>query len=152
MNDLEAGHPVMSGYFYKVLLQTALLGPEIGAAQESQELVEHLIDLRPDLPHAPIFRAMSIFRLGRPNEGIAELKEVVERFPDSHLAKAMLGCCLQWSGQAGWMGLFDAVTHEAKDEHALGLVAEATGRPMSLNAVSNADMELPPLPPHAMWA
>lgn len=139
------------GSVYRVLLQFALLGTEIGKVSLAMDIAETLNDLCPDLPHAAIVLAMNEFASGRQDAGIRSLEQTLKRFPDSQLGKAMLAVCLQNSGRAGWQDLLESVIDDGRDEHAIGLACALLGRENQSNAAAGVS-PLMPAPSSALWA
>ena len=150
--DFPSPDAALPGAAYRVLLQVALLGTEIGEIALSMDIAETLADLRPDLPHASIVLAMSDFSAGRKDEGVHRLQDTLIKFPDTQLGKAMLAVCLQNSGRPGWQPLLEAVIEDGRDEYAVGLASTLLGRPLT-GALAAEDGALPATTPsYAMWA
>ena len=118
----------VSGFVYRTLLQFALLGTEIGKVSLSIDIAETLVELCPNLPHASIVLAMNQFTVGQKDTGIRSLEQILKKFPDSQLGKAMLAVCLQSTGRAGWQELLESVIDDGRDEHAIGLACALLGR------------------------
>ncbi|WP_124543686.1 HrpB1 family type III secretion system apparatus protein [Piscinibacter terrae] len=135
---------------YRLLLQAAMLGTQMGEISLAIDVAEALAELRPDLPHAPIVLAMSEFCAGRKDDGLQRLEVQVRQFPDDALSKAMLAVCLQDTGRAGWQSLLESVIDEGRDEHATGMACSLLGRTQELPA---AGQPIGPqaTPAFAMW-
>jgi len=137
------------GSVYRVLLQFALLGTEIGKVSLAMDIAETLSELCPNLPHASIVLAMNEFAVGRQDAGIRSLEQTLKKFPNSQLGKAMLAVCLENTGRAGWRELLESVIDDGRDEHAIGLACALLGRENQ----STSDMPQPmSVPSSALWA
>lgn len=110
----------LSGESYRLLLQMALLGVELGETSLASEISADLCDLRPDLPHAYIVRAMSV-SYGQTDESVRLLQEAHEKFPDSQLCQVMLGTCMEILKRPGWKALLESVIDDGRDEYAVSL-------------------------------
>ena len=137
------------GSVYRVLLQFALLGTEIGKVSLAMEIAETLSELCPNLPHASIVWAMNEFAAGRQDAGIRSLEQTLKKFPESQLGKAMLAVCLQNTGRAGWQELLESVIDDGRDEHAIGLACGLLGREHQSAASIPSPMSVPST---ALWA
>ncbi|MES2888931.1 MAG: HrpB1 family type III secretion system apparatus protein [Pseudomonadota bacterium] len=129
MKSVERPDAVIGGDVYRVLLQIALLGAELGDAQATVQIAEVLEQARPDLPQACAVRAMGYLNLGRRDEAVRELESTLERFPDFQLGKALLGVCMRIGGRTGWQHYLDSVIDDGRDEFAVGMACEIMGRP-----------------------
>ena len=137
------------GSVYRVLLQFALLGTEIGKVSLAMDIAKTLSELAPNLPHAPIVLAMNEFAAGRQDAGIRSLEQILKKFPESQLGKAMLAVCLQNTGRAGWQELLESVIDDGRDEHAIGLACALLGREHQSAASISPPMSVQST---AMWA
>lgn len=155
MKDADAPrHPpekVVPGAAYRSLLQIAVLGSELAEYAAAAEIADALKALRPDLPQAAIVLAMNEFSAGRVDRGIADLEIVLDEFPDSQLARAMLAVCLKISERSGWQALFEAVIDDGRDEFAIGLACSFLGRADPTAAPGQPPVDALP-PAHVMWA
>ena len=152
MSDMETSGPqveTLPGSVYRVLLQFALLGTEIGKVSLAMEIAETLSELCPNLPHASIVLGISEFAMGRQDAGIRSLEQTLEKFPNSQLGKAMLAVCLQNTGRAGWQALLESVIDDGRDEHAIGLASALLGRKHQTDANNPLPFSVPST---ALWA
>lgn len=150
-DEFDASGQAVPGAVYRILLQVALLGTEIGETARATEIAETLQELRPDLPHASVVLAMNDYYTGKKDEGIRALESTLVRFPDSQLTKAMLAVCLQNAGRSGWQQMLESVIDDGRDEYAIGLACAILGR---TNASGHAAQSAPAAtaPSHALWA
>ena len=155
MFDVNAGENggVVSGGAYRVLLQIALLGIEVGEAPSAVLISQSLAELRPDLPHAEIVISMHEFSSGKREPGIQRLQEILFKFPDSQLGKAMLAVCLEIVGRPGWQNLMESVIQDGSDEYAVGLACAILGRspPESSAAKNSGSPDDGNIPVNAVW-
>lgn len=144
---------VVPGEAYRVLLYAAMLGTELGETSLAGDIAQSLIELRPDLPHAEIVLAVNEFSAGRHDHAMTRLEDVLEKFPNSQLGRAMLGTFMKTTGRVGWQALMESVIDDGRDECAVGLACAMLGRTNAgepdtqdyANTFSAA-------PAHAMWA
>lgn len=150
-DEFDVSGQAVPGAVYRILLQVALLGTEIGENAHASEIAETLQELRPDLPHASVVLAMNDFYAGKKDDGIRALESTLARFPDSQLSKAMLAVCLQNAGRSGWQQMLESVIDDGRDEYAIGLACAILGR---TNGSGNAAPSAPATtaPAHALWA
>lgn len=126
----------LSGNSYRVLLQVALLGVELGKTSLALEISAELCDLRPDLPHAYIVRAMCV-PYGQTDQSVRLLQEAHDRFPDSQLCKIMLATCMEILRRPGWKALLESVIDDGRDEHAADLAYALLGRDKPMSSASD---------------
>jgi predicted Zn-dependent protease len=145
---------VVPGEAYRVLLYAAMLGTELGEASLASDIAQALIELRPDLPHAEIVLAMNEFSAGHYDQAMGRLEEVLEKFPNSQLGRAMLGTFMKTTGRVGWEALMEAVIDDGRDECAVGLACAMLGRTNAGEPATQdyANTFSAPPPAHAMWA
>ncbi len=161
MKSSEKAEVPVSGDLYRLLLQIALLGAEVGDAKATVHIAEALQNARPDLPQARAVHAMGLLSLGQRDHAVRELEDALERFPDFQLGKALLGVCMKVSGRSGWQSYLDAVIDDGRDEFAVGMACEVMGRPRAESTVSGVGTGVvsnePTAPPdfgsgHVVWA
>lgn len=133
--ETKAGVAI-SGDTYRTLLLVALLGVDIGDKRLGEEIVEGLIELRPDLPHAQVSLAIAQVRAGFTEEGVSHLERTLSQFPDNQMCKAMLGVFMRTLGRPGWQTLLEAVIEDGRDECAIEFVCTALGRQKAVNGVT----------------
>ena len=146
---------VVPGEAYRVLLYAAMLGTELGEIALADDIAQTLIELRPDLPHAEIVLALNEFSAERHDDAMSRLEEVLEKFPDSQLGRAMLGTFMKTSGRVGWQALMESVVDDGRDECAVGLACAMLGRTnagVPAAAEDGCAATLAPAPANAMWA
>lgn len=151
-DDLDVSDQAVPGAAYRILLQVALLGTEIGEIARAGEIAQTLQELRPDLPHASAVLAMNDFYAGRKAEGIRALEATIARFPDSQLSKAVLAVCLQIEGRSGWQQMLESVIDDGRDEYAIGLACAILGRANDCGKAAADPSSAFPAPAHALWA
>lgn len=151
METSDSPNETVPGSVYRVLLQFALLGTEIGKIELAMDIAKTLDELCPNLPHAAIVFAMNKFAAGRKDAGIRSLQQTLIKFPNSQLCKAMLAVCLQTTDRAGWQELLESVIDDGRDEHAIGLACALLGRDNSASTVVDPPSRVS-IPPNALWA
>ena len=143
---------VVPGEAYRVLLYAAMLGTELGETSLAGEIAQTLIELRPDLPHAEIVLAVNEFSAGRHDYAMSRLEEVLEKFPNSQLGRAMLGTFMKTTGRVGWQALMESVIDDGRDECAVGLACAMLGRAHAGELATHSDANnFSEAPAHAMW-
>ena len=158
MKSTEKKDSLLSGDIYRLLLQIALLGAEVGEARAAIEVAEALQKVRPDLPQARAVQAMGYVNLGQRDVAVRELEATLECFPGFQLGKALLGVCMKLSGRSGWQAHLEAVIEDGRDQFAVGMACEGMGRTHASSStdVGAASGETPALPDcgsgHVVWA
>ena len=158
MKSTEKSDSLISGDVYRLLLQIALLGAEVGDARATLQIAEALQSARPDLPQACAVHAMGYLSLGQRDAAIRELEDTLDRFPDFQLGKALLGVCMKVGGRSGWQSHLDSVIDDGRDEFAVGMACEVMGRPREAGLVSDGSVSsVTQAPPdfgsgHVVWA
>jgi Bacterial type III secretion protein (HrpB1_HrpK) len=142
----------LSGENYRTLLQVALLGIELGQNSLALDMADHLCELRSDLPHAYIVKAMSVAS-GRTDESVRMLEETLVKFPDSQLCKVMLGTCMEILKRPGWKSLLESVIDNGDDDYAVSLACALLGRDKGTFNVSPVEGSQGQSPPdQVIWA
>ncbi len=137
----------ISGDTYRTLLLVALLGVDVGEKRLAEEIVEGLIELRPDLPHAQVSLAIAKVRAGFTEDGVSHLERTLGQFPDNQMCKAMLGVFMRSLGRPGWQALLEAVIEDGRDECAIEFACTALGRQKAVDEIT------PPAEgTHTVWA
>ena len=147
MKHETMGGVAISGDAYRTLLLVALLGVDIGENRLGEEIVEALIELRPDLPHAQVSLAIAKVRAGATEDGVSHLQRTLSQFPDNQMCKAMLGVFMRSLGRPGWQALLEAVIDDGRDECAIEFACTALGREKAVSSVT-----LQAESTHALWA
>lgn len=144
---------VVPGEAYRVLLYAAMLGTELGETTLAADIAQTLSELRPDLPHAEIVLSVNEFSAGLHDPAMCRLQEVLEKFPDSQLGRAMLGTFMKTTGRVGWQALMESVIDDGRDECAMGLACAMLGRVNAGEPATQGYANSFSAPPaHAMWA
>lgn len=153
MKSTERAEPLLHGDIYRLLLQIALLGAEVGDAAATLQIAEVLQHARPDLPHARAVLAMGHLNQGHRDEAVRELESTLQAFPDFQLGKALLGVCMKVGGHTGWQHHLDAVIDDGRDEFAVGMACEVLGRPNPASEEARSEAWLSqPSTTHVVWA
>src|SRR5688500_5547212 len=103
------------------LAETGFLATEFGLHEQAERIFQCLAKLKPGKPSPHIALAMVQARRGRINEGIAALREVIERHPESELARAVLGSMLIHIGENEGRELLEGVIARDQDSAAVGV-------------------------------
>jgi hypothetical protein len=158
MTFTEQSDPLISGDLYRLLLQVALLGIEIREARAAMQMVEPLISIRPDVPHAHAVHAVCCLSLGQRDDAIRELESTLEHFPGFPLGETLLGVCMKLSGRSGWQSHLEAVIDAGRDEFAIAIACRTMGRTPEAGLVhvgaGSSETQAPPDfgSGHVMWA
>jgi hypothetical protein len=91
------------------LAETGFLATEFGLHQQAELIFSCLVRLKPGKPSPHIALAMVQARRGRMESAIASLREVIDKHPDSELARAVLGTMLVHIGDAEGRELLEGV-------------------------------------------
>jgi predicted Zn-dependent protease len=103
------------------LAETGFLATEFGLHQQAELIFTCLVRLKPGKPSPHIALAMVQARRGRMQPAIASLREVIDRHPDSELARAVLGTMLVHIGDPEGRELLEAVLARDADADAVGV-------------------------------
>jgi len=108
------------------LAETGFLATEFGLHQQAELIFACLVRLRPGKPSPLIALAMVQARRGRMQPAIASLREVIDRHPESELARAVLGTMLVHIGDPEGRELLEAVIARDADPDAVGVATSCT--------------------------
>ncbi len=97
------------------LLGMALLGVQTKYYASAMSILSLLIDLSPHLPVVRLMKAHLLYRVSDVFEGRHELLQLIEEFPEYHLAAAMLAMEDREAGVGGWRGLAESIATETMD-------------------------------------
>lgn len=120
------------------LAETGFLATEFGLHEQAERIFECLAKLKPGKPSPHIALAMVQARRGRITEGIAALREVIDRHPESELARAVLGSMLIHVGDDEGRELLDGVIARDQDSAAVGVAVSCVARPQAAAAPAEA--------------
>jgi hypothetical protein len=104
------------------LTEVGLLASECGLHHAAKAIFADLTKLRPNNPSMLISAAVVQARRGEIEGTIEQLRQVVARFEDFEMAKAMLGTYLVQNGEKGALALFEDVLGTARDPSAVNVV------------------------------
>jgi predicted Zn-dependent protease len=105
------------------LAETGFLATEFGLHPQAERIFSCLARLRPGKPSPHIALAMVQARRGRMQPAIASLREVIDRHPDSELARAVLGTMLAHIGDPEGCELLQGVIARGADIDAVNVAA-----------------------------
>ncbi len=105
------------------LAETGFLATEFGLHRQAELIFSCLVRLKPGKPSPHIALAMVQARRGRMEPAIASLREVIDRHPDSELARAVLGTMLVHIGDPEGRELLEGVIARDVDADAVGVAA-----------------------------
>ncbi|MCW7542116.1 tetratricopeptide repeat protein [Aquabacterium sp. A7-Y] len=103
------------------IAEAGFLASECGLHMQAETIFSALAAAKPGHPSPLIGLALSHARMGRLDGAIDELRAVVERCPDSDMARAMLGTLLVHAQQPGALPLFEAVIASGRDSSAVNV-------------------------------
>jgi len=103
------------------LAETGFLATEFGLHEQAERIFECLAKLKPGKPSPHIALAMVQARRGRIHEGIAALRQLIDRHPESELARAILGSMLIHIGDNEGRELLEGVIARDQDTAAVGV-------------------------------
>jgi tetratricopeptide (TPR) repeat protein len=104
------------------LTEVGFLASECGLHGAAEAIFADLTKIKPDNPSPLIGAAMVQARRGEVPQAIEQLRQAVGRYPDSEMAKAMLGTYLVHTGSKGALALFDDVLGTGRDSAAVNVV------------------------------
>jgi tetratricopeptide (TPR) repeat protein len=103
------------------LTEVGFLASECGLHDAAQAIFADLIKIKPGNPSPLIGAAMVQARSGGVEQAIEQLQHVVDRYPDSEMAKAMLGTYLVHATRKGALALFEDVLGTGRDSAAVNV-------------------------------
>jgi tetratricopeptide (TPR) repeat protein len=104
------------------LTEVGFLASECGLHDAAQAIFADLATIKPNNPSPLIGAAMVQARRGESEQAIEQLRQVVDRYADSEMAKAMLGTYLIHTGRKGALALFEDVLGTGRDSAAVNVV------------------------------
>jgi tetratricopeptide (TPR) repeat protein len=104
------------------LTEVGFLASECGLHDAAQAIFADLAKIKPDNPSPLIGAAMVRARRGESEQAIEQLRQVVDRYANSEMAKAMLGTYLVHTGRKGALPLFEDVLGTGRDSAAVNVV------------------------------
>jgi tetratricopeptide (TPR) repeat protein len=121
MSDFEKLN-ISSPRVLQMIAEIGFLASEYGLYDDAETIISCLVLARPENPFSSISIAVVYARSGRIQQAIDELKDAIVRFPDSEMAKALLGAFLVQAKQDGALELFNSVLETKRDRGALNIV------------------------------
>lgn len=122
------------------LAEVGFLATEFGMHQQAERIFQCFAQLKPGKPSPHIALALMQAHRGRMPEAIAAIRDVIEHYPDSELARAVLGTMLiHIKDPAGYELLEDVIARG--NDH--GAVSVATSY-LELQREQPAHVEAPP--------
>lgn len=103
------------------LAETGFLATEFGLHEQAERIFTALEKLRAGKPSPLIALAMVQARRGRMQPAIASLRETIEQFPESELARAILGTMLVHIGDLEGRDLLEGVISRDSDADAVSV-------------------------------
>ena len=122
------------------LAEVGFLATEFGLHQQAERIFQSFVLLKPGKPSPHIALALMQAHQGRMPEAIAAIRDVIERHPDSELARAVLGTMLIHVQDPAGYGLLEDVIARGNDQ---GAVSVATSY-LELQRAQPAQVETPP--------
>jgi Bacterial type III secretion protein (HrpB1_HrpK) len=113
--DEAASNDVLDATSASFLLNTALLGVETNYYGSARSILDALIAIKPNLAVAKLLHAHLLCRVSDAFEGRHELLQLIEEFPNFHIASAILALEDRHANMAGWRGLAESITAHASD-------------------------------------
>jgi hypothetical protein len=120
------------------LAETGFLATEFGLHQQAELIFSCLVRLKPGKPSPHIALAMVQARRGRMESAIASLREVIDRHPDSELARAVLGTMLVHIGDPEGRELLEGVIARDIDADAVGVASSCVDQPSATSAAQSS--------------
>ena len=114
------------------LAETGFLATEFGLHRQAELIFSCLVRLKPGKPSPHIALAMVQARRGRMEPAIASLRDVIDRHPESELARAVLGTMLVHIGDPEGRELLEGVIARDIDADAVGVAVSVD--PVSVTA------------------
>jgi hypothetical protein len=107
----------------RLLMRTGMLCSETERHDEADSLYRAVARCAPGIPHPIVCLAMGLMYRGKAFEAVVELQQTIAEFPDSQIAKALLGMALRECGQPQWEDVLLSVLEDDRDEWAVSLAS-----------------------------
>ncbi|HEY5757375.1 MAG TPA: HrpB1 family type III secretion system apparatus protein [Steroidobacter sp.] len=125
------------------LAETGFLATEFGLHQQAELIFSCLVRLKPGKPSPHIALAMVQARRGRMEAAITSLREVIDKHPDSELARAVLGTMLVHIGDAEGRELLEGVIARDIDADAVGVASSCVDQASVTTTIQSGTTEAP---------
>jgi hypothetical protein len=122
--DVAGDEPGMA----KFLMDSALLAIGMKFFGSAMSILDTLIQIDPSQPLARLLRAQLFCRASKGHEGRHQLLQLIEEFPDLHMASAMLAIEDRKTNTPGWQGLAESVVANGDDPASEEVARFALGR------------------------
>lgn len=118
-STLQARRDASEAALFERLAETGHLASECGLHEEAERIFLHLVAARPGSP-SPLI-ALAIVRScgGKMEQAIGDIRQVAAAYPDSEMARAVLGMFLSQSRQPEAAELFGDLLANGKDPAAV---------------------------------
>jgi hypothetical protein len=111
----------------RLLLETGVVSSYEGLAAEGESIVRGVMRFRDDVPQPWSCLVGAFFFQRRFEDGIAEAKALLKKFPNCQMAKALVGACMFELGYRDWETPLKEVIDDGRDEWAIKFAATALG-------------------------
>ena len=111
----------------RLLLESGVVASYEGLAAEGEAIIRSVMSFRDDVPQPWSCLVGALFFQRRFEEGIAEAKALLKKFPNCQMAKALIGACMFELGYRDWEKPLKEVLEDGRDEWAINFAATALG-------------------------
>jgi predicted Zn-dependent protease len=119
--------PWPGGAIVRFLLKMSLLGTEMKLFPAAKDIVDAVVDLRPDLPQPRLSAAHLVARMVNPAQARRVMVQLLQDFPDFQMGVAMLALGDREAHISGWQALARSVIEDGRDESAMRLAEYVLG-------------------------
>jgi hypothetical protein len=116
--DSQAFMP-LSQEAWQRLIEAGFLACDAGQHTMATDLFAQLAKLRADIPQIGVYQAMATLQCGQIAQAESLLRELRYKFPDSQMAKALLGVCRVLQEQPDGLSLLEDVLADGSEKDAL---------------------------------
>jgi Bacterial type III secretion protein (HrpB1_HrpK) len=119
--------PWPGGAIVRFLLKISLLGTEMKLFPAAKDIIDSVVDLRPDLPQPRLSAAHLVARMISPAQSRRVMVQLLQDFPDFQMGVAMLALGDREARISGWQALARSVIEDGRDESAMRLAEYVLG-------------------------
>jgi hypothetical protein len=111
----------------RLLLETGVVSSYEGFLTEGEAVIRGVMRFRDDVPQPWSCLVGAFFFQRRFEDGIAEAKALLKKFPNCQMAKALVGACMFELGYRDWEKPLKEVIEDGRDEWAIRFAITALG-------------------------
>jgi len=134
----------------RLLLESGVMASYEGLFAEGEAIVRGVQSFRDDVPQPGVCLVAAFYFQRRYDDGIAETKILLKKFPNCQMAKALMALCMFSAGYRNWEKLLKEVVDDGRDEWAINMALTALG--YDYKGGSGSSVSAQQLPVHTIFA